>query len=153
MAREKGGVMDPKEARRDGVGRQRAANIDSARIEAIVGTIASLPERPTWAAVVEGLEAKHGWRYTRQALSSHERIRLAVQNRRHGRQADGGGRPISARAKAQADDRSRLLAELRVKDALAERLTARFLVWAFNAFKHGLLESDLDKPIPSADEG
>ena len=122
-------------------------------IEAIVATVKTFQGRPTWEAIVLEVQARHGWSYTRQALSSRERIKVAVQGRRNGTRADADGKSVSAGAKAQAEERAVLLSKLRDRDALVERMTARFMLWVLNAFRHGLLEADLDEPISPATVG
>ena len=128
--------------------RDRAPNLTPARVEAIVRTVSRLPDGLTWETVVEAVRSALGCSYTRQTLHGHPAVLLAFQARKHGTPARPGERPLSARARREAelkaDLRRRLDEALRREEALLER----HMRFVYNASACGLSEAELDGPLP-----
>lgn len=106
----------------------------------------------TWRALAEAVERLIGQRYTRQALNSHERIRLAYTLRKkvvteqptRSIGSSNETRAMQERITRLEIERARLTRE-------NERLLGRIAVWAYNASLYGLNEERLNRPMPSTD--
>ncbi len=99
-----------------------------------------------------------GKKWTRQALSSHSKIRFAFQHQKTAlRHAKLAPRKVKSDGKYGGDDLARLLRdanetidELRQEIAI---LKARFVRWQNNAAEYRISVDQLDKPLQQIDRG
>lgn len=128
--------------------KRRSRNLDDATIGLILEIVDGINGSVTYAVLIREIELRLKTRYTRQALYSHERIRLALHAKR---QASIGGGSGERRAGPRSIDRQRINrlesenARLRLEN---EVLIQKFLRWSYNAFTRGLTEDFLDQPLP-----
>lgn len=100
----------------------------------------------TWELLIDEVAARTRQRYTRQALSAHERIQQAFSARK---------RALSDRPDKDDDALTpeqqviaRLEAQVQRLEAENSNLLERFAVWAYNARTRGLDERFLSQPLP-----
>lgn len=129
--------------------KRRGKNLSDDAIEQIVRVIDGWSDKPlTWDALVDALVARLHFRYTRQALHKHERIKAAYTQRKAalaGADAPprGSGQMVEATARI-----ARLEAENQRLEAENQRLLEQFVTWAYNAHSRGLSKEFLDQPLP-----
>ena len=121
-------------------------------IEVLVTGIDTLAV-PTWKEVVKLAKRRLRHAYSRQALSSHARIRIALATRKTEVQ-----RQRSQASTPKPDANTLLLDRIASQDALIARLNAenaammtRFAVWTYNAHVLGIPDHRLDAPIRPVD--
>jgi hypothetical protein len=125
-------------------------HLTEADIERIVEAIDTLDD-VTWSNVVAVVKRRIGRAYTRQALSSHARIKIAFDTRKRAAKsvvAAGGVIPRS-------DVERLLMGRLEALHRKVERLEAenaaamrQFVIWAYNAHALNIPEHELDRPLP-----
>lgn len=107
--------------------------------------------RITWELVCDSVEMLLKCRPSRQTLQSHDDIKTAFQARKAALRGREGNlrKPSSLAIAAQRIEKlERELDELRRRNSL---LLTQFVTWQYNAYKRGLLESDLNSPLPRID--
>jgi len=128
---------------------KRARNLDEAAIRLIEDILGRWTGPLTWKALIDRIEALMSFRYTRQALHKHERIRQAFARcRAVERQAGGGSRPSAGERKRQMQRFERLTMEserLERENSNIRELLAR---WLHNARSRGVDEEFLNRPLP-----
>ncbi len=137
--------------------KQRAKNLCDADIEAIVGILDGWDGKLTWDLLIEGIESRMRVQYTRQALSQHQRVKLAFQLAKERL----GGVPRTkersrtrlneADAQALIERYKRLEAENARLKFENERLLEQFVTWAYNASTRGLDMGFLCQPLPAVE--
>lgn len=125
-------------------------HLSDRNIKAICGMLDGWRGTLTWDSLVAGIEGLLGERYSRQALNSHDQIRLAFQVRKnilkvHPERPSRG----SSENRAAQDRITRLEAENARLHAENDRLLGLFAIWAYNASLHGLDKDRLNRPMPS----
>ena len=137
--------------------RSRSRNLGANEIDLIVGMLDGWADALTWNHLIDAIELRLPFRYTRQALSNHEQISEAfrlAKARLLDRQTVGR-EPKSKTPEEQAL-RSRLArrdAEVIRLRAENQRLFERHVVWLYNAQLRGMTEADLDRPLPPVHRG
>jgi hypothetical protein len=121
-------------------------------VEAIVNLIQGWKDvKLTWDAICVAAEPLVGKRPTRQSLNSHEQIASAYKAVKEGMKDVGPKNPRPGSLKSAADRIAKLEQE---RDQLKEENRAykqQFVVWQYNAYKHGLKEYQLNAPLPQID--
>jgi len=136
--------------------RQRSKNLDPSGGELIVGLFDRWTGPLSWERVIDAVEMRLFFRYTRQTLSGHHRIREAFvvcKERLANAPSKLGGKPISPEHRALLERLARRDAEVMRLRAENQRLTEQFVVWIYNAHIRGVSLSDLERPLPPADRG
>jgi hypothetical protein len=134
--------------------RKQSPNLDDAAIHEFVRLLDGWTGRLSWAALIEAIADLTRIRYTRQALSQHERLKLAFSVRRAALRTRAGGSRVTAKSlnvQALLETNARLEAE---RDRFTEenaQLLEPFVRWAYNAHTRGLREKDLNRPLPAVD--
>lgn len=134
---------------------RRGKNLSDDAIEQIVKILDGWSEKLTWEALIEAVVIKLHYRYTRQALHKHARIReaYAVRKAALGEQKSPRG-PHGSGALADALARvARLEAENRRLEEENRGLLEQFVVWAYNAHMRGLDKKFLSQPLPRVNRG
>lgn len=131
---------------------RRSKNLSDDAIEQIVRILDGWSGRLTWNALIEAIAPHLYFRYTRQALHKHERIRAAYALRKDnlGKRLGSGGSRLPPDA---ADQIARLRTENQRLEAENERLLEQFVVWAYNAHARGLDKGFLSQPLPRVNRG
>lgn len=131
---------------------KRAKNLDDLGIKQIVEILDGWSGKLTWELLIDEIELRMHNRYTRQALSKHERIRHAFDLIK--KSDDFSVRQVSSPELQVALERiARLEAENRRLESENERLLEQFVRWAYNAHTRGLDNKFLDRPLPTVNRG
>ncbi len=121
-------------------------------VDAIVNLILGWKnEKLTWEAICESSEMLVGKKPTRQSLNNNKPIKEAFSARKSGIRQLGIHKPKPSNLNVAADRIAHLKAE---NDMLKKKNTAlleQFVVWQYNAYKHGMSESKLNEPLPRID--
>ena len=129
-----------------------AKNLNRQEIQAIVNLIRGWDEpKITWAAICEDVEPLVGKKPTRQSLSAHETITAAYQAKKDTLKGKSPTKPRPASLNAAASRIANLEAELAELKEQNRRYKQMFVLWQYNAYKHGMTESKLNAPMPKID--
>lgn len=133
--------------------RKRAKNLDAGAIKVIVGILDGWAGRLTWAGLVDKIEERLFNRYTRQALDSHEQIKLAFLSRKTSLSPLAPTKRAPVNLEALEQRLARVEAENARLHGENERLLEQFARWAYNAHLNGLDKSTLNQDLPRVDRG
>ena len=118
-------------------------------IEVLASTIDTLAVA-TWDAVVKLAKERLGHAYSRQALSKHARIRIALAARKEQIKRGRSGR----RPRPKTDTEAAFLERIDSLEAEVARLKAdndammtQFAIWAYNTHVLGIPDHRLDAPL------
>ena len=130
-----------------------ARHLTETNIDMLTRTIGTL-EVATWDAVVRLARQRLGHAYSRQALSGHARIRIALAARKE----QLGRRGARRRPKPKTDTEAALLKRLDSLEADLARLRAenesmmtQFAIWAHNTHVLGIPDHRLEAPLQPVD--
>ena len=137
--------------------RTRGRNLGGKEIDLIVGVLDGWSGALTWIKLIDAVERRLYCRYTRQALSSHDRISEAFLLCK-ARLA--GCLSASRDRKPKTSEEQALYARLARRDAEVirlrsenQRLIERHVLWLYNAQMGGLGLPELDRPLPPVHRG
>lgn len=125
-------------------------HLSESDIARIVETIDTL-DHVTWDNVVSAVRRRLGREYTRQALSSHARIKIAFDARKRAAREtvkSGGVVPrtdVERLLIGRVEAMQRKIERLEAENAAAMR---QFVIWAYNAHALNIPEHELDRPLP-----
>ncbi len=124
-----------------------AKHLTEREIEAIAELIRNWSKpKITWQAICDAVEPLIGRRITRQALNTHEEIVTAYHAVKKGVGKQVSNRPSSLKVASERIARlEREVARIKEENRL---LRERFVIWQYNAYKHGLKEHQLNEPLP-----
>lgn len=129
-----------------------AKNLNRQEIQAIVNLIRGWDEpKITWAAICEDVEPLVGKKPTRQSLSAHEAITAAYQAKKDALKGKLPAKPRPASLNAAASRIANLEAELAELKDQNRQYKQVFVLWQYNAYKHGMTESKLNASMPKID--
>lgn len=129
-----------------------AKHLNRQDIEAIVNLIRGWDEpKITWAAICDEVESLVGKRPTRQSLSAHKAITAAYQAKKDTLKGKAPAKPRPASLNAAASRIANLEAELAELKEQNRQYKQMFVLWQYNAYKHGMTESKLNAPMPKID--
>nr|WP_299380304.1 hypothetical protein [uncultured Halomonas sp.] len=128
-----------------------AKHLTEKDISIIVNQINSARDKLTWDGLCDTVEPLIGTRPTRQTLNAHERVKTAFTSKKE---------QIKSGFRSSKRPPSLSIAEQRIRRLESENdrlkrenqlLLQRFVVWQYNAYKHGMTLSKLDEPLPIID--
>lgn len=129
-----------------------AKHLSRRDVDAIVDLIHGWGEtKMTWDAICKAAEPLVGKLPTRQSLSAHDAIATAYKVVKKGVREKAPKRP---RLGSLAIGEARIAKLERERDQLQEENRAykqQFVIWQYNAYKHGLKEHHLNEPLPQID--
>ena len=129
-----------------------AKNLNRQEIQAIVNLIRGWDEpKITWAAICEEVEPLVGKKPTRQSLSAHEGITAAYKAKKDILKGKLPAKPRPASLNAAASRIANLEAELAELKEQNRQYKQMFVLWQYNAYKHGMTESKLNASMPKID--
>ena len=130
--------------------KKRSKNLGDQGIRSVVSILDGWSGPLTWNALIEAVQSRLRCRYTRQALHKHELIRIAfeVRKKANPQQAPTRG---SVQLQKAMERMARLEAENQRLRAESDLLNEKFVVWAYNAYVHGLGEKELNRSLPEID--
>lgn len=128
-----------------------AKHITSKDVVKVIGVIDGWDGKLSWDALCDSVKPHIGTRPSRQTLSAHLKINEAFQlKKKH--QKLGAKNTKTPQSLATAGQRiSRLENELARVTTENTRLLEQFIVWQYNAYRHGLSEGQLNEPLPDID--
>ncbi|MEJ1355675.1 MAG: hypothetical protein RPU39_13440 [Candidatus Sedimenticola sp. (ex Thyasira tokunagai)] len=120
-------------------------------IEKIIGILDGWQGKLTWDALCDTASMQVGKRPTRQSLNAHKRIKQAFTDKKE-RLKGEVYRTKAPPSLAIAGQRIKRLEEenARLKRENS-RLLEQYVVWQYNAYRHGLTEDKLNSPLPAID--
>lgn len=129
-----------------------AKHLTEANVTAVVNVLHGWKAgKLTWEALCEAVQPLIGKKPTRQSLSSRRAIAVAFSETKK-RLKDvlpKERRPASLKiAAARIEKLERELVEVK---EINRAYKQQFLVWQYNAYKHGLKEHQLNAPLPKID--
>lgn len=129
-----------------------AKHLTKRDIEAIINIIhANNGDKITWESICEQSEEVIGKKPTRQSLYSNKAVREAYKSKKATLKLRGATKPKPSNLTAAADRIVRLQSENEMLKRRNDNLLEQFVVWQYNAYKHGLSEEQLNMPLPRID--
>lgn len=129
-----------------------AKHLSRSDIRIIVSLIRGWDEKKiTWPAICEVVEPHIGKRPTRQSLNAHQAIVEAYQAKKAALKNEGVAKRRPASLSIAASRIANLEAEVRELKEQNRLYKQMFTVWQYNAYKRGLLKSQLNEPLPRVD--
>jgi hypothetical protein len=129
-----------------------AKHLDNKDIQAIVNLIRGWPnEKLTWPAICDAAEPMVGKLPTRQSLNTHEAIVTAYQIKKDALKGKGHKKPRPASLNIAADRIAKLASEIEELKEINRRYKQQFVIWQYNAYKHGMKEHQLNASLPKID--
>lgn len=128
-----------------------AKHLTDQDIAKIIGILDGWQGRLTWDSLCEASSKQVGKRPTRQSLNAHKQIKQAFADKKE--RLKGDLQEIKAPPSlAIAGQRIKRLEEenARIKKE-SSRLLEQYVVWQYNAYRHGLTEEKLNAPLPRID--
>lgn len=129
----------------------RGKNLTDTAIKDIVQILDGWSTKLTWNLLRDKVEQRLRVRYTRQALSHHDRISLAFTTRKAAFSKGVGSRPKNSdnpELEKTLERLDRLKAENERLEAENDRLLEQFARWAYNASMRNLSQNFLNQPLP-----
>ena len=128
-----------------------AKHLTDADVEKIVGVIDGWSGKLGWESLCDAVAPAIGTRPTRQTLSAQRRIKAAFGDKKERLKGDlqETKTPPSLaiagqRIKRLDEENARLKKE-------NSRLLEQYVVWQYNAYRHGLTDEKLNAPLPVID--
>ena len=128
-----------------------AKHLTDQDVDKIIGILDGWQGKLTWDGLCEAASSQVGKRPTRQSLNAHKRIKQAFGDKKErlkGGLLDTKTPPSLAiagqRIKRLEEENARLKKE-------NSRLLEQYVVWQYNAYRHGLTEDKLNVPLPVVD--
>lgn len=129
-----------------------AKHITADDVEAIINIIFGHDkDKLTWKGICDECESIVGKKPTRQSLSSNKAIKEAYQAKKSSLKIKGPIKPKPYNLIAAADRIAKLQSELEFLKQKNDSLLQQFVVWQYNAYKHGLKEHQLNESLPRID--
>lgn len=120
-------------------------------INKIIGILDGWQGKLTWDALCEAASAHVGKRPTRQSLNAHKKIKMAFADKKE--RLKGSVEDIKTPPSlAIAGQRIKRLEEenARLKNE-NNRLLEQYVIWQYNAYRHGITEDKLNAALPVID--
>lgn len=136
--------------------KKRSQNLNTSDIEKIVGILDGWVDgKMTWATFLSEVAKRLNRRYTKQALYKHERIYNAfmLTQKRLGGEHKTPQRPVSREMQIVLDINTRLKIENERIKSENNKLLEQSVVWAKNAYDHGLTLEMLNRPLSPVNRG
>ncbi|WP_232683451.1 hypothetical protein [Pseudomonas aeruginosa] len=135
--------------------KRRSKNLGDGDIKQIVEILDGWSGRLSWDLLIDAIEIRMFNRYTRQALSKHERIRHAFELRKLDirDELNSGEHVVSSPLQAAQEHIARLETENRRLEAENNQLLEQFARWAYNANARGLDFDFLNRALPLVNRG
>ena len=129
-----------------------AKHLDNRGINAIVNLIRGWQEpKLSWLAICEAAEPLVGKLPSRQSLNAHEAIVTAYQTKKEVLKNRSPKHPRPASLNIAAARIVNLESEIEELREQNRRYKQQFVIWQYNAYKHGMKEYQLNEPLPRID--
>lgn len=124
-----------------------ANHLNNRDINAIVNLIRGWQEpKLSWSAICEAAEPLVGKLPSRQSLNAHEAIVTAYQTKKGALKGRGPKNPRPAAARIV-----NLESEIEELKEENRRYKQQFVIWQYNAYKHGMTEHQLNTQLTKID--
>jgi hypothetical protein len=136
--------------------KQRSRNLSPENVELIVGLLDGWSGTLTWKGLIESVERRLYFRYTRQTLHAHQRIQDAFglcKERLDRGSRKKGEKHVSQEMRLLMQHLARRDAEVERLKAENQRLMEQFVVWLYNAQIRGIGQAELGRSMPRVDRG
>lgn len=130
---------------------KRSRNLSIEDIETIASILDGWSGPLTWNLLIEAVFARLHFRYTRQALHNHQRLRIAFETRKSKVQTQEPVMRGSVQLQKALERIVRLEFENERLKSENDNLLEQFARWAFNAYVRGIGEAELNRPLPEID--
>lgn len=128
----------------------RSRNLSAADVTVVLELLDGWSGRLSWELLIEQVERRLLFRYTRQALHGHEQIASAFKVTKLRIRGLIGRAPVEDPALQKSlEVNARLQAQVLRLETENELLIQKFVRWAYNAHLRGVGEQDLERPLPS----
>lgn len=136
--------------------RQRSRNLTHEDVDLIVGLLDGWDGILTWKLLIDRVEQRLFFRYSRQTLYTHQRIknaftlskeRLALAPRKLSE------KHVSSEMRILIERLARRDAEITRLKAENQRLMEQFVTWLYNAQTKAITLAELERPLPRVDRG
>lgn len=129
-----------------------AKHLKQRDIDAIVDIIRGWPnEKLTWEGICDAAAKVLSLAPTRQTLNAHSAIKAAYAAQKSGLKVHGPRTAMPSSLAVAAQRIARLQTENDELRAKNDALLEQFVKWQYNAYKHGLKESQLNAELPRID--
>ena len=129
-----------------------AKHLSKRDIDAVVSLIRGWDQpKITWAAICEQAATLVGKTPTRQSLNAHEAITAAFQSKKDTIKEKVPNKPRPASLNAAASRIANLESEIIELKEQNRQYKQMFVLWQYNAYKHGMTESKLNASMPKID--
>lgn len=136
--------------------RQRSRNLTQDDVELIIGLLDGWNGILTWKLLIDSVERRLFFRYTRQTLHTHRRIQNAFRLSKE-RQALAppklSDKRVSSEMQILIERLARRDAEITRLKAENQRLMEQFVTWLYNAQTKAVSLTELERPLPRVDRG
>lgn len=128
-----------------------AKHLTDRDIEKIIGILDGWQGKLTWDALCDAASSQVGKRPTRQSLNAQKRIKAAFADKKE-RLKRNVAEIRTPPSLAIAGQRIKRLEEenARLKKE-NNRLLEQYVIWQYNAYRHGVTEDKLNSPLPIID--
>ncbi|MGL1957886.1 MAG: hypothetical protein OCD00_11295 [Colwellia sp.] len=106
----------------------------------------------TWDNICKETHKKHSFLTTRQTLNDYSRVVDAYKSKKGILRNKKKKQPKPRAAQSYIDDNERLEAKNTRLEIENNRLKCQFMIWLYNASKHGLKIEQLNQPLPPVDK-
>jgi hypothetical protein len=128
-----------------------AKHLTDADIEKIIGVIDGWSGKLGWESLCDAVAPAIGTRPTRQTLSAQKRVKAAFSDKKN-RLKGGMAETKTPPSLAIAGQRIQRLEEENVRlKSENSRLLEQYVVWQYNAYRHGLTEDKLNEALSVID--
>lgn len=128
-----------------------AKHLTDQDIDKIIGILDGWKGKLTWDGLCEAASKQVGKRPTRQSLNTHQRIKQAYESKKERLKSGLKGTKAPPSLAIAGQRIARLEEEnARLKNENS-RLLEQYVVWQYNAYRHGLTEEKLNVPLPAID--
>lgn len=129
-----------------------AKHLSKADIEAIINIIDGWSDyKMTWEEICEAAQQVVGKKPTRQSLNANKAIKAAYTVKKKGLKNETIHEPLVSNVKVAVERIKNLESKVQRLEEQNRALMEQFVVWQYNAYKHGLKEHQLNEALPRID--
>ena len=129
-----------------------AKHLSKRDIEAIINIILGWKDdKLSWDKICTSSAKVIGKIPSRQSLSANKAIKEAFKTRKAAIKQKGNELPKPSNLNIAAERIARLQNENEILKKKNAELLEKFVVWQYNAYKHGVKERELNEPLPRID--
>jgi len=121
-------------------------------IQAIISIIDGWQDgKLTWDNICNKVSDLVGKKPTRQSLNAHELIKNAYLSKKGVMKNSGNSKRLSANQQIASDRINNLESKVARLEMEVRKKDEKYVIWQYNAYKHGMTEEELNQPLPPID--